>query len=58
MSVNNQSLEQKLVELNQSKTALEDNLKAHQGAIQVLQQLLDEDKELVVPVETEDEAPR
>lgn len=55
MSIDNHDLEKKLAELNQSKAALEDNLKAHMGAVQVLQQLLDADKEMAVPVETEAE---
>jgi hypothetical protein len=53
VSIDNKDVQAKLDELEKSKAGLEDNLKAHMGAIQVLQQLLDSDKEMGLPVEAE-----
>jgi len=53
VSIDNKDVQDKLDELMKSKVSLEDNLKAHLGAIQVLQALLDADKEIGVPVEAE-----
>lgn len=53
MSIDNKTVEDKIAELQRSKEALVANLQAHEGALQALQQLLDADKELAVPVEME-----
>lgn len=53
MAIDNETLTKKLQELEKSKAQLEMNLNAHVGAIQVLKQLLDDDKELGIPVERE-----
>lgn len=53
MSIDNKDVQDKLNELEKSRAQLEANLHAHVGAIQALQQLLDADKELGLPVEAE-----